>query len=222
MVEGRKRRALPTAHKIGIKNDLLALERNSAPSQTWAIRSLNATHINRPDHKHTHRFNEGGAAIDAKRDLKAYRNATLSMFDITHCQNPRAVTLTLKPYIFSNNNFARLTTEAASRDLRHFLNVLSRKLLKRFDVRRGRRLTCFPVLEDKYVNPHYHLMLDKPNGVSDELFEILVRSAWHKTTFGHSQVDIRPCDLGWILYITKLRTKRDFIDSIDWENYHSS
>ena len=144
------------------------------------------------------------------------------MFDLSSLEAPRAVTLTLKPYIYLENIFVGLTPEAAKQDLRHFLNVLSRKCLKRNDIRQGRRLTCFPVLEDKDVNPHYHLALDKPPAVTDQIFDALVRHSWHKTTFGNTQIDIRPCDHGWIYYILKLRTKTDFIDSIDWENYHNS
>jgi hypothetical protein len=44
---------------------------------------------------------------------------------------------------------------------------------------------------------------------------------WMKTQWGYGQVHIQPChDDGWLDYITKLRSKIDVGESIDWMNLH--
>ena len=153
-------------------------------------------------------------------NFKQCHKAIREMFDLSKFEHPMAVTLTLKPGIFIERGYIHLTQEAASKDLRHFLNVLSRKILKQSQFRKGKRLPCFPVYESKNVSPHFHLVLDKPKNISNELFHDWARRTWHKTTFGNKQVDIKPCDFGWATYITKLRTKDNYIDSIDWNNFH--
>ncbi len=152
--------------------------------------------------------------------LKEYRSATRAMFDLSSFNNPLAVTLTLKPFTYSQQGINPLTPDLASQNLRHFIKQLSRKILMRSQFRSGRRIPCYPAYESRDVTPHYHLALDRPDHISLEGFTGMVAVAWHKTQFGNRQIDIRPCDKGWIRYITKLRTKDNFINSIDWNNCH--
>jgi hypothetical protein len=49
----------------------------------------------------------------------------------------------------------------------------------------------------------------------------MVIHTWRKTLWGYDQTHIKPCDSGWVSYITKLRDKPDFGSSIDWLNCHN-
>jgi hypothetical protein len=134
------------------------------------------------------------------------------------------VTLTLKQCYCVNGVVVRLTPLEASQNLTHFLNVINRKSFGKVGVRKGKRVRCFPALEGdgKSVRFHYHLCLDKPEALTIEQFTALIHKTWLKTNFGYYQIDVRPCDDGWISYMTKYRSKSEFADAIDWMNYNNS
>jgi hypothetical protein len=49
----------------------------------------------------------------------------------------------------------------------------------------------------------------------------MIIQSWRKTLWGYDEIDVQPADEKWgkyIDYITKLRDKPDFADSIDWMN----
>lgn len=153
---------------------------------------------------------------------KAIRAAALKMMDIGTWGNPFAVTLTLKQAYYEGNNRVALSAYDAEQNLRHFLNLLNRAAHGKAAVRSGQKLKCIAVREDGNVRPHFHLCIDKPSHLSNEHFVALIETCWRKTRFGYGQTDIRPCDGGWVQYITKHRTKSAYADSIDWLNFHNT
>lgn len=150
------------------------------------------------------------------------RSAVVGMMDITNWDCPFAVTLTLKLAYYDGNTRIPLSSYDASKSLRHFLNLMNKSVLSKAAMRRGEKLNCIAVIEEGNVRPHFHLCMDKPADFSDEHFIALIESCWRKTNFGYSETDIRRCDVGWISYITKYRTKSAYADSIDWLNFHNT
>jgi hypothetical protein len=49
----------------------------------------------------------------------------------------------------------------------------------------------------------------------------LIRERWIRTDFGYWMVEVSPCDIGWIRYIAKGRSKSVFADAIDWANFYN-
>ena len=143
--------------------------------------------------------------------------------------NPFAVTLNLKQACAIETANGRssipLTDQVAAQNLRHFLNRLGKCYLGNAARRHGKKLPIIPVLEGGNGHRlHYHLIIDLPVSVTlDEVYPLFV-TEWTKTDWGYGQVHIQPCrDEGWLNYITKLKSKIDVGESIDWMNlYHPS
>lgn len=146
--------------------------------------------------------------------------------DISKWNDPHAVTLTMKQVRYGVEGpfrtLVRLDAEKASRNLRHFLNVVNRKLLGNLGRRQGLRIPVIPILEGtRTKHLHYHLMMDCPLRENrDGAFEAILRSAWTSTDWGDCQVLVTPADSGWTHYITKTADKPVFADAIDWTNAH--
>ena len=136
---------------------------------------------------------------------------------------PFAVTLTLKQRIDAQNGMHKsavwLTPELASQNLRHFLNVLNKRIHGSSGKRYGRQVPVLAVLEGGQAKRlHYHLLIDCPRDDLIETFPQLVSETWHSTQWGYDQVEVTQADFGWVDYITKLRDKPDFDLAIDWMN----
>lgn len=144
-------------------------------------------------------------------------------------KNPFAVTLNLKQAskveTDRGRSFVALTDQYASQNLRHFLNRVTRHYHGNAGRRFGKRLPVIPVLEGGNGHRlHYHLLIDLPEATSlDEVYPLFV-TEWMRTQWGYGQVNIQQNpDAGWLNYITKLRSKIDVGESIDWMNlYHPS
>lgn len=154
---------------------------------------------------------------------QAVRKASLEFASEIDWQRPFAASLTLKTAYYENHVRVPLTRIDASQNLHHFLNLLNRKIYSTAERRRGANIKCVGTIEDGGVRPHFHLCLDRPAHISDEQFCALVMTCWHRTRFGYTQVDIKPCtDVdGWLRYIAKYKTKTDYLDAIDWMNVHT-
>jgi hypothetical protein len=146
---------------------------------------------------------------------------------IDHWKSPHAVTLTIKQGIPVANGYmptmAFIDNAKASQNLGHFHSILSRKILGKPADRFHQRLNMIPVIEGGNGKRfHYHVMLDCPRHDLDPAFPDIICNAWSKTQWGHRQIDIQPgANEGWIDYISKLRDKANWSDSIDWSNYHN-
>lgn len=151
---------------------------------------------------------------------RALREETITFLDISGWANPTAVTLTLKKGFSRDGVFFAATPEICQQNLKHALNVLNRKIYG--NKARKVRIECIPVLEqDASGRFHYHLALNRPAEISEVLFPLRVKSVWEKTAWGYKQCDFKAgADRGWIEYMTKFRSKREFDLAIDWGNFH--
>ena len=65
---------------------------------------------------------------------------------------------------------------------------------------------------------HVHAIVDCPRFDLELAFPEVIQTAWRQTKWGYREVDVRPCDDGWLSYLLKLRDKPDFDISLDWQN----
>lgn len=113
-----------------------------------------------------------------------------------------------------------LTPEAASQNVRHFINVLSRQTLGNTSYKYGKRIQIMPIVEGTVEGVlHYHAQIECPNLELRPVFPTLMASIWSQTLWG-AQIHVVPVDSGWINYITKQRSKPVFADAVDWQNAH--
>jgi hypothetical protein len=124
----------------------------------------------------------------------------------------------------------RLDETVASKNLRHFLNLLARSCYGSTVQRRyAKKIEVIPVLERSEGRFHYHLALRNP-GIQSMRFTQMINEFWKKTRWADSQKNITPAYdfAGWEDYIIKYygkgeleETRKDTAD-IDWANYHAA
>lgn len=132
-------------------------------------------------------------------------------------QRPFAITLSLKQRL--PDRAERIDTISASQNVRHFANLLSRRCFGSAHKRYGRRVQMFSVIEGGGTKRlHVHAMVDCPSADLELAFPEFIRTAWEKTRWGYREVDVQPCDDGWLSYLLKLRDKPEFDISLDWQN----
>jgi hypothetical protein len=147
--------------------------------------------------------------------------------NIDEWNHPLAITLTMRQAVTIHDDHRvvtdHLTPEKASQNLRHFLNLINRRVFGKAAIRFGKQLRVIPVLEGgNGKRLHYHLAIDCPSSELQGTLPGLIRKLWQDTMWGYGQIDIQPdADAGWIKYISKLRDKPSFADAIDWLNYHN-
>lgn len=135
---------------------------------------------------------------------------------------PFAVTLTFKQYLrMVEGGVQSLSQSAASRNVRHFLNIIDKQVYGSAAERYGKRVMRLAVAEGTETKHlHYHLLLDCPRPNLIEQYPDMISNTWIGTEWGNKQIDIQPCDSGWLDYMTKFRDKPNFADAFDWENCH--
>lgn len=149
------------------------------------------------------------------------RSHLLSSLKLNEFECPTAVTLTMKMRAAGQP----CDPVKASRNFRHFMNRLNRRVFGNASRRYGKNLRVFPILE---VNAsgrlHYHIAIDRPERLSIAAFETMIREQWAQTDFGYHEVDVQPVlDDGWTSYLCKRRQKPEgLLDSIDWNNCTST
>jgi len=138
-------------------------------------------------------------------------------------RQPFAVTLTLKQVRWIDGSVqVSLTPEIASRNVRHFLNVLNKQVYGSASQRHGKRLRSLVAFEGSGTKRlHCHLMVDCPRPDLVETFPASVARAWSAADWSDCQIDVRPCDDGWLTYMTKFRDKPDFASAFDWDLCHN-
>ena len=124
------------------------------------------------------------------------------------------ITLTLKQVVEG----VQIDHIRSSQNLRHFLNLLNKKLFGNSSFRNNKKVEIIPVLEQSYSGRfHFHLVMKKPVFSSSFYFTQQIRTLWNKTKWGYNEIHIdQPIDNGWINYITKTRSS----DKIDWVNFN--
>jgi hypothetical protein len=151
----------------------------------------------------------------------ALREALLQLCYQKPWTNPQAVTLTLKLARAVDQILVPLTVLDAQQNLRHFLNVMHKKL-RPYGITKRTRLQCVPIFEGhSTVRKHIHLMIDRPHTIGDEDYATLIECEWRRTVWGHQKVTVEPCYdcCGWLRYISKVRSKQQYADAIDWTNF---
>ncbi|MBC2596122.1 hypothetical protein H5P28_17780 [Ruficoccus amylovorans] len=117
----------------------------------------------------------------------------------------------------------KLDEVRASKNFRHFMNILNKKTFGKAFQRFGKRISVVPVMENsENERLHFHALLQCPDKYSSTagqaIFALKAQSLWKKTHFGYDQTSSRlAADEGWTGYITKLKGQAD---QIDWENFH--
>lgn len=142
------------------------------------------------------------------------RNVTLRFLLETDLDDMLAVTLSMKQNLLGE----KLDSIKATKNLRHFLNLLNKQSYGNSFRRHGKKIEVIPVLETSYSDRlHYHLAVRNPYPEKLQWFETQIRRLWSKTDWGYSEIDIQTdVDTGWINYIAKLGPH----DEVDWENMH--
>jgi hypothetical protein len=128
-------------------------------------------------------------------------------------ENPFAITTNMTPKVWRD----------VSQNFRHFMNRLNQRLLGNSFRRFGVRLRVLPIIEGcETSNPHYHCIIDNPFPDRDTEFTNAIKEAWWKTELGRTgRTNIlvkRMEDDGWLRYMTKRRSKKSLLDSVDWQN----
>ena len=125
------------------------------------------------------------------------------------------VTLTMKQY----TNGQRLDEISASRNMRHFLNLMNAEHYGTNFKRKNKRLSVIPSIEKSHSGRlHYHLTIKMPDPSLAERFKKTIEFFWQDTNFGDHEIKIKDAyDVsGWNSYITKKGA------NIDWANIHTA
>jgi len=105
----------------------------------------------------------------------------------------------------------------ASKNLRHCLNKVNRKLFGKNGNKKGRKLKVIPVME-KTWKIHFHLLIEIPEGKTFKEIRDLLLWYWRGTRYGafknHTKTN---ADEGWLDYITKFRRQEDEVDFLNIE-----
>ena len=127
-------------------------------------------------------------------------------------------TLTLRNAIHTAEGWVRGTPEIYSATLRHFLNVLNRRVFKNL-VKRGKRLRVMAKPEtDESGRRHYHLVIEIPRSARFSDFRRMIITEWSKTDWGYHQTDVQQVySDGVYAYIAKYNRGIDCSD-LDWQN----
>jgi hypothetical protein len=160
---------------------------------------------------------------NSRQDIWEIQTALRQWIDLGQFHDPRPVTLTMKQALPTGRYGQRtyLTPEAASQNVRHFHNVLSKSVLGPRPYRQGERLPMIGVLEhgdDKRL--HYHAIIDCVKPEMRSLFTILIVETWQATRWGYAQIHFgdEAGDL-WLRYLAKRRDKPDFMACLDVDNW---
>lgn len=140
-----------------------------------------------------------------------------SSISLEHFENPMAVTLTMK----RKASGLQCDHVQASRNFRHFMNRVNRRIFGSASKRYGKKLRVFPVIESNAEGRlHYHALIDRPARIAATDFDGLIREEWSQTALGYREIDIKSVqDDGWLSYLCKSRQKSSgLLDSIDWDN----
>ena len=152
------------------------------------------------------------------------QKALREWLDISYWKAPCSLTLTMKQYRHEQDGLRHVTRflnpAVAEQNLRHFLNLLNRRLMTRSEFRKGRRLLVIPILEGGgRKRLHYHLTIDRPPNVTFGEFSEEIEREWSKTHWGDSRIYLQPnATNGWVNYTTKTADKPVFSDSFDCAN----
>ena len=149
-------------------------------------------------------------------DYKKLKKSFIDYANSIEWINPYAITLTLKQRV---DNLA-IDMMTASTNFRHFLNRLNRWFFGNGATRFNKSVQVVPIIENNHsTRYHFHAAIERPDHIAPEEFDHAVRQCWSNTKWGYNHIDIQEMtDCGWIDYISKVNTKKQYDLSIDWVN----
>jgi len=113
----------------------------------------------------------------------------------------------------------RLDEIVASKVCRCFLNRLNQKTLQNEFRKKRKRLGCIPFIEQKNGRIHYHVGIEKPQGISNQDFSETLKSCWEKSPFSARDIQIdETYSPDWIDYCYKHQTSN--INTLDLNNLY--
>lgn len=137
----------------------------------------------------------------------------LSEQDFSTWNRPHAWTFTFK---------YEQSVDSAKKKMRHFLNVLNKKVYGNAHKRFKKSVKCIPIIEkDENTKIHYHLILEhlSRGKMTSVTYELIMQSFWKFGRIKSNGLFINDEDSSWKDYILKKRTKNEVKDlSIDIEN----
>ncbi len=142
-------------------------------------------------------------------------------------QNPIAITLTCrKKHRRERGIFPSATLDDVKQNLRHVLNrVNNNKDIFGNQGKRGeKRLQVVTVVEQNLDGRyHFHLQVDVPPGKTPDFLASIIELEWKKSCWGDRINHTQPVrDNGWLMYMLKLPTKRDYDLQIDVDDFHQT
>jgi hypothetical protein len=143
---------------------------------------------------------------------------TSSIMDVSGWHSIVAVSLNFKLQLRSDHGSMTVLTEDICRQqLLGFGVALDRLVYGNAARRYGKRVRRVVVLENGEDRVwHAHLAMEKPPTMADVKFRKLVMEAWDKCPWSGRQEDIQlDADEGWMDYLGKIRSKREFISWSD-------
>lgn len=171
-------------------------------------------------------FTEYQRSMNRTQTLQ-HQSAFRDFARIDHWHAPHAVTLTMKQgrQVDSGRSSMHLvlTPHEAEVNMRHFINRLSKKVFGNAASRYGKAVPIIPALEGgNGKRLHYHAVIDCPRDDLLGQFPAMIQDTWLETPWSLRETDIQTyADAGWVNYISKLRDKTNYADSIDWSNVHT-
>ena len=156
-----------------------------------------------------------------------HRSALLKCCDTTAWRSVAGLTLNLKQSIRTPHcGFVMVDEFAAKAAFKRYMKALNRRMYRSAYRHHNRRLRVIPILEKSEGGRwHYHLAVESPAFMTADQFTELATQLWlgSELGYGHGQADPN-VDHGWLIYITKLRTKNAFehyLDCLDVDALHN-
>jgi hypothetical protein len=106
----------------------------------------------------------------------------------------------------------KLDEPTAKAEVKKFGSSLDKAVYGKNRVRRfNTRVRRIPFLEyGSDLGWHCHIMIERPEGISDARFVHIVRQAWSRSQWSSGRPDIRDGDANLPAYLVKFRSKQEF------------
>jgi hypothetical protein len=156
-----------------------------------------------------------------------HKATLLRLCDISAWRSVVGLTVNLKQSIRTpHGGFVMVDEFAAKTAFKRYMNALNRRIYRSAYRHHDKQLSVIPILEKSDGGRwHYHLAVEPPAFMTADQFTELATLLWldGELGYGHGQADPN-VDQGWLIYITKLRTKNAFehyLDCLDVDALHN-
>jgi len=155
------------------------------------------------------------------------KRTLVQMFDTTHWRSIMGLTLNLKQSSPTGaGGFVPIDELMAKKAFRRYMHALNRCTYRSAYRHHGKRLRVIASLEKSEGGRwHYHVAIEPPTFIDHIAFGELAMKTWLETDSGYGYGDVcLQADSGWIIYMTKRRTKSAFehyFDCIDTDAFYN-